>query len=304
MKTLPIIPESNSSRPRLCGTARPDIALPSHGCLLLQRLLTLAVILLTVTCGTVLRAQDDDFDDEEEDAPAEVQVAAVPMKQFDQWVFGHGNNHGAKSTKKRLESLLTLHVDSISQICDLSEAQNQKLILAGHGDIKRFYDSVNKVRVKFLAMRNDQNQRNQIWQITQPLQMKLNAGIFDEKSLFHKVRKRLLKPEQVTKYEEVESERRRFRYEASVGMAVSKIEQGMPLRDEQRNQLLKLLLEETRPPKIFGQHDYYVVMFQASKIPEKKLRPIFDDAQWRALSKQLNQVKGMGEFLKKNNILP
>ena len=92
-------------------------------------------------------------------------------------------------------------MDSIEQICDLSETQKKKLQLAGRGDIKRFFDSVGEAKMKFNALKDDQNKRNQIWQFIQPLRMKLNTGIFDENSLLHKIRTRTLKPEQMTAYD-------------------------------------------------------------------------------------------------------
>ena len=46
-----------------------------------------------------------------------------------------------------------------------------------------------------------------------------------------------------------------------------------------------LLLRETRPPRRFGNApDVALVLFQASRLPEAKLRPIFDYAQWRIVS--------------------
>ena len=52
------------------------------------------------------------------------------------------------------------------------------------------------------------------------------------------------------------------------------------------HQLAELLLKETRPPRKFGDApDVALVLFQASRIPEAKIRPIFDDAQWRIMSR-------------------
>ena len=195
-------------------------------------------------------------------------------------------------------------MESVDRHCDLSNAQKSKLELAGRGDIKRFFDEVEVVRKEFMKVRRDRQKFNQIHQKISPLQMKFNSGIFDDSSLLHKVLKRTLDTQQQAKYEQSELERRRFRYQARVAMVVAMLEKGVPLLDEQRQKLIKLIGEETEPPRKFGQYDYYVVLYQASTLPEDKLKPIFDDAQWRALQVQLRQAKSMRRTLQKQMFIP
>jgi hypothetical protein len=73
--------------------------------------------------------------------------------------------------------------------------------------------------------------------------------------------------------------------------------------DDQRRQLVKLLHEETRPPRRLGEQDYYVVLYQLSRIPESKIKPVFEDFQWRTLKQQLDQGRGMEFFLKQNGFV-
>jgi hypothetical protein len=87
-------------------------------------------------------------------------------------------------------------------------------------------------------------------------------------------------------------------------MVLSNIENSISLRADQRQRLLKLLLDETEPPKKFGQYDFYVVLLQAGRLGEAKLRPIFDDAQWQSLKKVLDQYRGLEMFLKQQGYLP
>ena len=101
-----------------------------------------------------------------------------------------------------------------------------------------------------------------------------------------------------------ERERRKFRYEAKIELVLSNLENSISLRAEQRQRLVKLLLDETEPPKKFGQYDFYVVLFQAGKLGEAKLRPILDDAQWQSLKKVLDQYRGMERFLKSQGYVP
>jgi hypothetical protein len=45
-------------------------------------------------------------------------------------------------------------------------------------------------------------------------------------------------------------------------------------------------------------------MLLASRVPEARLRPIFDDSQWRKVRRQMDQVKGMETYLRTNGFLP
>ena len=78
----------------------------------------------------------------------------------------------------------------------------------------------------------------------------------------------------------------------------------MGLTADQRHRLVAVLAEETRAPKKFGRYDYQLVMLQASKLPEAKLRPIFSDDQWRKVRRQMDQTRGLETYLKTNGFLP
>jgi len=257
-----------------------------------------------IALGAVALGQDDwDVDEPVLVQPGMVQAAAfeVPEETFDQWVFG---GKSTSQVTKRLDSLLLLQVASVERACELSEAQKNKLQLAARGDVKRFLGSVEEMRRKFCEVRRDQQRFNNIWQEIQPLQLKLNAGLFDETSLFRKVLKRTLDPEQSERFEQQERERQRFRYEAKIELAVATMEAGVPLLDVQRQKLVKVLREETEPPTKFGQYDYYVVLYKAAKIPKEKLQPIFDEGQWRAMTQLFAHGKSMEVTLKKHGFVP
>jgi Zn-dependent oligopeptidase len=270
----------------------------------LPRLLLVAAVAGIIAVGSALWGQDD-WDAEEQvlAQPGVLHQRAafeVPEETFDQWAFG---GKTTAHVTKRLDSLLTLQMESIERACELSTDQKKKLQLAGRGDVKRYFGSVEEVRKKFREVRRDQHKINQIWQDIQPLQTRFNSGLFDESSLFHKVLKRTLDPDQSAQYEQQQRERRKFRYEARIQLAVTMMEKGVPLRDEQRKKFVKLLAEDAEPPAKFGQHDYYVVLYHAAKLPEEKLKPIFDDAQWRALTQMFAQAKGMEAHLKRNGFI-
>lgn len=270
----------------------------------LPYLLLVVAVAGIIILGSAVWGQDDwDAKDVVLAQPAGMGRAGafeIPEETFEQWVFG---GKTTSQVTKRLDSLLALRVESVERACGLSDGQKNKLQLAGRGDVKRYFGSVEEVRREFRKVRRDQNRINEIWQKIQPLQMKFNTGIFDETSLFCKVLKRTLDPDQSGQYEQQERERRRFRYEAKVELAIAMMETGLPLRDIQRQKFVKLLLEEAEPPAKFGQYDYYVVLYHAAKLPEEKLKPIFDDGQWRALTQLFAQARGMEATLKRNGFI-
>jgi hypothetical protein len=72
----------------------------------------------------------------------------------------------------------------------------------------------------------------------------------------------------------------------------------------QHRQLEELLLKETRPPRRFGEYDYYGVLFQLSRLPEDRLKKILDDLQWDQLKPHLAEAVRLEQTLKDGGFLP
>lgn len=222
-------------------------------------------------------------------------------EQFEQWVFQQYGN--AATARTRLKESLELYTEDVDQSCGLSEAQKQKMRLAGRGDIERFFRTFEKVKTKFQLIRNDQQKVNEIWQDISPLQAQLMSGLFDSDSLLQKCLVNTISREQFLKHHKVDEERRRFHHESKIGLVVTMLDQYAPITAEQRQQLIALLLRETRPPRKLGQYDYYVMMHQVSKIDEEKFKTILDDIQWQVFNQQFGQMRGMDQWLKQNGLL-
>lgn len=220
---------------------------------------------------------------------------------FDQWVFqGSGD---AATGRARIASQLKLKVDELVRVCQLTDEQQKKLTLAARGDMKRFFDDVEVVRKKFLAVKNDQNAFQNIWQEISPLQQKLSAGLFGEASLFGKSLRKTLTDEQQAQYRVVVDERRRFRYRATIETSLITLSNTVTLRVEQHDALLKLLVEETQPPHVFGQYDHYLVLYRLAQFPIKKIKPLFDARQWKLLAPQLNQGRSLEAHLVQTGVI-
>ncbi len=245
-------------------------------------------------------AQDED--DEPMPAGMQVQNFEIQENQFDSWIFQ--NFPTAVAARKRLDEMLMLRIDDVDQACQLTEPQRKRLRLAARGDVVQFFEKVEVVRKKFLLVRKDQQKFNEIWQDISPLQVQFQAGLFGDDSFYHKTLRNMLKGEQLSKYSQIDGERRKFQYQAKVELVVAMLENAIPLRDEQRQKLITLIVDETKPPRSFGQQqDYYLVMWNVSKIPEKTLKPLFSEAEWKVLNQQFAQVRGLEQWLKQSGAL-
>jgi hypothetical protein len=270
----------------------------------LHSVFRLFFVLLTVfVLAAPARSQQDD--DDKDDVPDAVQVQTfMTDANFDQWIFQNDNQLGIAGARQRLDQLLALRIDYLDRACKLTDAQKMKLKLAGRGDIKRFVDLYEKVKRKFQLVKNDQQKLQGIWQDLTPLQMMWQFGLFDEDSFLGKSLRNTLTTEQFSRYDTIARERRAFRHRAQIEAAVVVLEQNMPFRDVQRREFVTLLSNLTKPPHKSGLYSYQVLMYQLSQLPEEKLKPLFDDAQWKIISQQFNNFKGMRQWLKQSGQLP
>lgn len=267
-----------------------------------RRLLAALTVLAAVGIGPFARAQEDDDPDEAPAQQPQQNQMFWSEENFDQWVFGNSRN--AAVGRVRLDSQLTLKVEEVERVCGMTEIQKKKLRLAGRGDVKRFLDRVEEKRKKFQSVKNDQNKFQEFYQELQPLMLVAQMGPYGEGSIFAKTLRKTLDESQSARYETALRDKRLFRYRAKVHLVVANLDNAVAMNAKQRRRLLTLFLEETRPPAKSGPYDYYVAMLQASRLSRDKLKPIFNDHQWRLMSQQFNQARGLEPFLAKNGFLP
>jgi hypothetical protein len=272
----------------------------------LARFLLVLAVLTIADGGSTARAQDDDEPEENQNAQAAVMLRAVAaqqmanVEQVDQWIFGRfGGSGGARN---KLDSSLKLRIEDLDRTCHVTDLQKKKLLLAGRGDIKRFFDKIEEVKRKFQNGQNDFNVN--IWQDVQPLQVELNTGLFGDDSIYMKTISKTLDGDQISRYESSLRERRMVRYKATIEWFVAHLDKGLGFSDDQRQRFVDLLVNESRPPRKFGQGDYWYLMLQTALIPESRIKPLFDVPQWRLLSRQFAQAKGMEQWLTSNGVVP
>jgi hypothetical protein len=229
-----------------------------------------------------------------------VQQGQWNLPNFDQWVL---RNRTRDQIEKSFKQMLALQVQNVGRACELSAAQREKLQMAAEYDLKRMSRAIDELREKFRQAGQDQETYSRLINEGSTMQMSLQSGIYGESSLFQKVLRQTLDREQSLRYERQERERRKFRYEAKIELVMSNLEGSISLTAEQRQRLVKLLVDETEPPKKFGPYDTYVVFWQLGKLGEAKLKPILDDSQRKSLKGLLDRYRGMENMLQSQGYL-
>lgn len=240
---------------------------------------------------SVLRAADAVSEPQErielEDAPANAMQAAVihfPEGSLDLQMFGKGLEDG----RKDLELRVRLKLKEIDRNCRLSDEQKEKLLLAARGDFLKLWNSVAALHKKFNDFKDEedgitQTQWQEISTDLEPLRTQYHSGLTGEGSLFRKAVRKVLDPEQLATFDRVEAERAAFRQRTRIALAVAEFERAIPLREEQRIALSKMLIERKAMAGAFvaGEScmDLLVVMTLLSNAPEAELQSVLDDKQ-------------------------
>jgi hypothetical protein len=264
-------------------------------------MLTKWLLTAIVLIGSPLFAAVDDDDDAPPPDPNQPVFILTP-ETLDQWIFSNvGNSAQAFS---QVDTQVKLRIEAVDRVCSLSPPQKIKLQLAADRDIKKFHDQYDQLKLKYQHTKQNPNNLNNVMSAIAPLQQQWNAGIIGDSSMLAKVIENTLTADQWSAYEKEQSERTGYRYRAKIKLALATLESTVPMTVEQREQLEKLLLAETKPPKKFSQFDPQVVLLQAANLPEAKFKNIFDDGQMKSLQQVFQQVKGMEPMLKQQEILP
>jgi len=275
---------------------KPELQHKRAGDATVLRRVALTLAVLAFVGGSNVAHAQDDVDVEDAPAVEPQQRFVVADKNFDQWVFGGRGN--AAAVRKRFDSQLSLQVEELERICGLSEDQKKKLQLAGRGDIKWLFDQVDVLRKKFQLVKNDQSKFNEFWQDVQPFQVVFSQGAFGSGSFFNKTLKNTLTSEQVASFQTADRERRMYQYRSTVEAVIDMLDQIVSFRAEQRQKIVNLLIERKKLPRVFGQYNNYLVLYQASQLPEARLKEFLDEPQVKALNKVFNQMRGSEQFLK------
>jgi hypothetical protein len=279
-------------------------------------LLIAAVLSITGT-EHIARAQDDEETEDRVEANPRVnklmeaaeQARSLRLRAYkgrlDHWI---GSPPGTRAlARDRLEMFLARRLKELKAHYHLTEAQLKKLQLAGRGDIKRFMDRLHQAARKLEDSQIDDGElRNIDFEIDEATKA-MNTEFFGEDSLFYKTTATTLNTEQAADWETALIKENYRRFERAVVQSVTALQRNLGLRAKQTTALAELLVFETRPPKRFGEaSELALVLFQASRIPTARIKPIFDEAQWRIMSKWLAPYRegaGGEELLKRHGFV-
>jgi hypothetical protein len=117
-------------------------------------------------------------------------------QQVETLIFQRDGN--AAGARRRLDTLLATQISELDRAYTLTDAQKEKLRLAGRGDIKRFFDKCENVKRKFQLI--NQGEQN-LQEINQDLRLLREAsnGLFNESSLLRKSLPNTLTSEQIAR---------------------------------------------------------------------------------------------------------
>ena len=135
-------------------------------------------------------------------------------------------------------------------------------------------------------------------------ELQSESDCFGDGSLYSKVLKSTLTPQQVTMREKAAKEASIALHRTTVRWAIGSMEPWLNLSAAQHEKLESLLCTRTRPPRKFGAYDYYGLMFQASKLPEKELKSIFNTTQWQKIEQQIAEARRLEKTLRLGGFLP
>jgi hypothetical protein len=219
--------------------------------------------------------------------PLEADAAPMTQQQFNEWaeqsVFSSDGN--AIAWRLRLSERLELKLDYLGRTCGITEAQTKKLRLAGNADIKRLLDRLDADKRSFAFVKDDSAEIAKLQSDVQELRDTSASSFLEEGSLFAKTLQKSLSREQLAKYSMAARQSKQFRHQAMVDQTVQLFDVAVGISDAERERFAQLLLRRTRPARSSRGplSELLSVGFQAAKLPEAEVKPIFDNSQWHLL---------------------
>ena len=260
--------------------------------------LSIWAVVAIVCAGAVARAQDDEEPDEQVEAiPQALRARAERVRQLirmNNKVIERRLVRTGIGSAEALEKRLETRIRELNDLCRLTEPQVKKLHLAGRGDIKRYTDRLDSLLKR--TTENDSGADSKLGLEMHDLE-KTRDRLFDDGSLFSKTVVKTLSQDQLDRIDAVDRHTNMRLYRDAVTQATRGLAGLANLSTKQTEELSNLILAETRPPRRFGQSDYALVMFQASRLPESKLKPIFLEAQWKLLKQHVESWNDAEQFL-------
>lgn len=195
--------------------------------------------------------------------------------------------------RRQLENRAQIRVTRIAEVVGLDPEQLEKLQLATHGDLSRFYRELEHVRQKTKGLSSqNQNDMQKAWEFISPVQQRVANGIIGEDSLTERILQSLLDEEQRAKYAEFQRQRSAAQFRTILRMTVSDLEKSLPLTEKQRDELIKLVEGKELPEKVFMQQQMqaYLGYVMLARLSDNELSDLLDKQQLLTFRKLIDQV--------------
>jgi hypothetical protein len=211
---------------------------------------------------------------------------------------------------------LARQLTDLERICKLTDAQKKKLQRAGRGDIKRFFDRYEELKGRAVASEQGEPMDPEIWKETGALNLILfQAALFRGDSLLLKALPNTLTAEQLAHYDATAREHRASHHRDTIEKVVdilipeltraaAGLGRKLVLREGQRQALIALLSQETKPPPKPGPYDVEVLLIQLRNVPGEKLKRVFDENQLEIVYQQLAGYQLHEPMLKRAGLMP
>ena len=128
-----------------------------------------------------------------------------------------------EAAQLHFESILQMRVDMIARRCALTEIQMRKLIVAGRGDIKHFFDQAEAMTANLDGDGEDRSEFRQFLKEVWPPRVDSKGDIFGEDSIFSKVFKTTVTADQSAVFEKVPGDRSLARHQATIAWVASRL---------------------------------------------------------------------------------
>jgi hypothetical protein len=235
-------------------------------------------------------------------------------QNFDQRLFrtnvladGNGNvvvraARSANDLRHQMETVLENELNDIANDCFLTEGQKKKVMLAGRGDIVRFFERVDELRRKSTNKELSQQQYSQVMLDLQSLSYVPQFMSANESSLFRKALRKTMTAEQLERYRTME----RSRQIKAIEMALAnfdRVSNRSKLSEANRQKFIETMLTHGRIPKTPNPLASPMVLLEAVRL-EQQIRPLFTDYQWERFQTQTALSKNLEPIMRRAGIWP
>ena len=221
-----------------------------------------------------------------EPQPAQVAAAAAPVRPG-----VNAQDEAPIKAPPEQNACLELVLDALGQACELSSEAREKFYWAGKLDLRR---QAERAAVQQRELLEKAAQANFAAVAPPSSEFAAPYGLLaDESSLLHKAARSRISAEQWQVWREEQSRRLEFQRQARLDFCVFTFSQRSPLTSAQWDALAELVRSRLGeiPADQSAVRQATEISAAIARIPNSEFRPLFDDVQWPAISRRLQELR-------------